>query len=406
MQMSRSFRTWLFVALIALMLLGLKEIRSVKVLALLPWFFLMSFGSEPLKQLTLDLREVAICIVLTLLLLLWIFFSQLVNGFSNAGIRQLLQFSVWIPVFLCIALLARQDTLFFNTVLIACLGVLLFYFSLMMWQKLYMGHPRPPALNHNVLIGTLCFSVFTVCACSATTKKTSRIFIVLSACLLTGCIIVSGARAPIGTITFSLILCVLFLQKHHRIRWLAGVTSVFCLLTALSWPRVEVLMNDYASLQTGQRYTSLGIRLDAWHSFVDIIKRDPLFGVSVKGVQQAFNTYLYKSPDSTAWAYTFEHLHNDGLQLAASYGIAAGVLYFLFLISAAWFLMRSAFSKFTSVEARTKIFFGSALFVNVLLASFTDSFTFWGETQIALQTAFGILLAQHLLSTQRRTPQV
>jgi O-antigen ligase len=389
--LSKDWRTWLLVTVLFFLFLGGKDMGSAKVRALLPWMLLPMFDWRNGSLLLMRLHAFRLAVVLTAGLAGWILLSESSRGITNSGLTQFLQFLCWIPVAVLVTAQAQRDTRFNTALCTAAFLYLWLVFAVMAWQRWQMGDPRPRAFGHNVLVGSIIFGVFCVCI-SAKPWNQRKVITGFAGLALLACLFTSAARAPVLTITISLIVSTLIVDSKHRVTWLIAVGVAFSALFLANLDRVRVFAADIAGLGQGTRLTSIGVRLDAWNYFLSAFHQQPMLGNSMQGTQDAFNTFLYQSAEKSRWTYPYEHLHNDSLQLMASYGLPAGALFLALLGSLGFVFIRAAYHA-TSPAHQFIAFFGFAFVMNVLLAGFTDSLTFFGSTQIAIQAILGTLVA-------------
>jgi O-antigen ligase len=404
MQLSKNWISWLFLAMLSLLFLGWQEFRSTKVLAILPWIAFVLAHRDGKIQFALDqIRVVRTVLWFSVAITLWIAVSESTRGISNLGVGHALQFLVWIPIYASVVTLANRDPRFLSLLSFAAAGLLIAFALAMTWQKWHLHLPRPPAFGHNVLVGSLCLGISCVAVC-ASRDLNRRTLLWIVAAIFVFCLVVSAARAPVLSVALSLSISLVLVGGINR-RHLALALLPFVALAALlslNWERTRMFFSDLAALEQGLRATSSGVRLDAWSCAFDIVARNPFFGISADGVRSAFNTYLYKTQNPQSWGYPYEHLHNDLLQLSSAYGLPAGILFILFLMSILSVVLRH-FNKDSETRTRVGVVLVCAFALNLLFAGFTDAFTFWGRTQIALQAMLGTLLAVLRLQAMTHT---
>lgn len=128
--------------------------------------------------------------------------------------------------------------------------------------------------------------------------------------------------------------------------------------------RIDETKNEFISIANGNKDTSIGIRLQLWHSAIDIIKANPLAGVGTKGYQQIME-HQYKQGLITKTALTFKnaHYHNQYLDSYVRYGLIGLTIAILMCISP-FVLYRNSNADLMKLVL--------AISVLLLVAGFTD----------------------------------
>ncbi len=101
--------------------------------------------------------------------------------------------------------------------------------------------------------------------------------------------------------------------------------------------RIEQTQNEIALIKQGNLTSSIGIRLDLWMHGVEIIARNPLFGVGDGGLQASI------SKMTNPGAAIQPHLHNQYLDLLARYGIVGTLIILLFCLALIFNVKNSGF---------------------------------------------------------------
>lgn len=144
------------------------------------------------------------------------------------------------------------------------------------------------------------------------------------------------------------------LEKRHlfRLLWVfAGLLTVAALTPSIR-NRVVNTLDDLKTVKTGGDVNdkSFGRRWEAWKTGLNVIRKHPVAGVGLTGVETAMQSEFVSS-GSTLHMTNRIMPHNQWLDFALQSGIAAGVLYLLFFLLAAIWAFRQGNSRFAALLA-------------------------------------------------------
>lgn len=394
-QMS-NWRLWLFIPLLFILTLAYAEIRSEKGLALLPWLYLVLFifNLNYLKNLWHYFRTP---VVASIFLSCWILLSDSATDFTRLGIRHSLQYLVWIPVAAATYTLLSNSKQWPLRIQYALVVSLLLTFAVAAWQRFVLGHERPDIFSHNVLVGTIALgisiSTLTIGLASTTPQSThSKLLSVISIAIAVGIAILTSARGTVVSIILTICLVLAFsgIKRYRYFSYGAVLTCI--VLVYLSAPRFALIASDMQGYLQEQRYSSIGVRLDAWRWMVENYAIHPVFGWSAEGVQKSFHAFLLSfQPPGGPPIYFFEHLHSDYIQLYAAYGAPAMIAFIVFILALS---IPSMQRLWASKALRNSHSIPDALHLGIcllfMIASLGDSFSFWTPETVACQTCLGL----------------
>jgi O-antigen ligase len=392
---------WFCTGSICLLALGWEGFQSARVLALLPWFMLLSLGRSGRLGLLEVARSNKLAIYTTIALSAWIAASELTHGFSRAGIRQLLHFLVWIPVAAAVYTIAITDRTWIFKLASALLLVISVVAGILFWQRFFLGMPRPSGLGHNVLTAALvvlagCVTVNLLTVLPGGLAKRWLIFLCIALCLFA--VTINAARAPLAVVILAALFTVAVFGIKPKLTWIVGSTGLTLVWIVLYAERLLEFQRDWAKYLSGQSHTSLGVRLDTWRWMYDNFDQYPLLGWSVSGVQNSFVALIQARNPTIPSIYPYEHLHNDYLQLLGAYGLPALLFYVIFLVAVSLPSLTAARHSTLQKNELNMPFALHLLFcVLIFVAGFADVMAFWTPVTVAWQTLLGISVARLML---------
>ncbi|MGL4574892.1 MAG: O-antigen ligase family protein [Burkholderiaceae bacterium] len=392
---------WFCTGSICLLALGWEDFQSSRFLTLLPWLMLLGLGRSGRLGLLDVIRSNKLAVYATIALSAWIAVSELTHGFSRAGVRQLLHFLVWIPVAAAVYAIATRERAWIFKLAHVLLLVICVVFGTIVWQRFFLGIPRPPGLGHNVLTGTLvaltgCVATNLLLASPHSKGTLWLVFSCVALCL--AAVTINAARAPLVVIVVAALFTAVVFGVKPRLGWIAASAGLATIWIALYADRLLEIQRDWVKYLSGHSHTSLGVRLDAWRWIYNNFDQHPLLGWSVGGVQSSFVALIQARSPEIPSIYPYEHLHSDYLQLLGAYGLPALLLYLIF-----WFAVsRPSFTSArcsTSDSKNLRMAFALHLFfcMLILVAGFADVIGFWTPTTVAWQTLLGISVARLML---------
>ncbi len=133
--------------------------------------------------------------------------------------------------------------------------------------------------------------------------------------------------------------------------------------------RANQAAQDIKNYQAGERYSSVGLRIDYLRNGIEIIKKSPWLGTGTGSVQSAFEAY-----EPNAKFHT-NNPHNEYINVAVQLGLA-GLVYLILMFSHQWWLSyRLPFAlQFLSQGVMLATIIGS--FANSLLMDTTEGHTY------------------------------
>ena len=98
--------------------------------------------------------------------------------------------------------------------------------------------------------------------------------------------------------------------------------------------RINETKQEITQIAAGNKDTSIGIRLQLWHSAIEIIKDHPLMGVGTKGYHNIMERqYQQGMITSAALSFKNAHYHNQYLDSYVRYGVLGFLLAFVMFTS-------------------------------------------------------------------------
>lgn len=175
-------------------------------------------------------------------------------------------------------------------------------------------------------------------------SKTLKLLVSIGGLLSLSAIIMTDVRGVILFLPVAIIYLVITTIKPIWKYYIASILSII-LLSGVFYTifqpkinaRIAQTQNEIALIKQGNLTSSIGIRLDLWMHGVEIIARNPLFGVGDSGLQASI------SKMTNPGAAIQPHLHNQYLDLLARYGIVGTLVIFLFCLALIFNLNNSAF---------------------------------------------------------------
>jgi O-antigen ligase len=388
------------IALVVLCTTGAENIKSHKVLALLPWLFLLVFRSEGSAALQLVAKHYRGAVIASVALSLAIVASETVHGFTSLGIRHAMVAVAWIPLAALVALILRQRAAAPREFAIAIAAALAINVITLVVQRFVIGQERPLGLGHNVIGGSLAWmgvcTVYVLLKGFAQPDGTSsdRLLLGTSIVLALSAVILSGARTPLLAVCISLTILVVAMRKRGARFVVAGVAAIVTILFAIGNARLSEFAVEATAYLAGDHLSSVGGRLDAWRWFSETWSQSPWFGISSDGVRIALanrgDTWLV--PQEKLVVMT--HLHNDVIQIISAYGFVTVTAFIAMLIS----FFAHAYSRIRSGASRQRsmAFYanGGVLIVTLLFAfaGLTDSLTYWSSSWMAWSAYMAIVI--------------
>lgn len=129
-------------------------------------------------------------------------------------------------------------------------------------------------------------------------------------------------------------------SQQLTLRRIATMTAiVLALLVMLSsipdvTRRINETKQEFTQISEGNKDTSIGIRLQLWHSAMDIIKNHPLMGVGTQNYPYIMEQqYQQGMITSVALSFKNAHYHNQYLDTYVRYGMIGFIIAFVILIS-------------------------------------------------------------------------
>lgn len=129
-------------------------------------------------------------------------------------------------------------------------------------------------------------------------------------------------------------------SQQLTLRRIATMTAIVLALLVLlsSIPdvtrRINETKQEFTQISEGNKDTSIGIRLQLWHSAMDIIKNHPLMGVGTQNYPYIMELqYQQGMITSAALSFKNSHYHNQYLDTYVRYGMIGFIMAFVILIS-------------------------------------------------------------------------
>jgi O-antigen ligase len=392
---------WFCTGSICLLALGWEDFQSSRFLTLLPWLMLLSLGRSGGLGLLAVMRSNKLAVYATIALSAWIAVSELAHGFTRTGTRQLLHFLVWIPVAAAVYAIATKEHAWIFKLANALLLVVVLVTGALLWQRFFLGIPRPPGLGHNVLTGTLiilagCVIVNLLAVSPNNLRTRWLIFFCVALCLFA--VTINAARAPLVVTFVAALTTSLVIGLRPRLSWLVASIGLATVWIALYADRMLEIQRDWIRYLAGHSVTSLGVRLDAWRWIYENFDQHPFFGWSVSGVQSSFVALIEARSPEIPSIYRYEHLHNDYLQLLGAYGLPALLFYAVFWVAVCQPSFAAAMRSTSQNNERSRAFAPHLLFcLLILVAGFADVMAFWTPATVAWQTLLGVSVARLML---------
>lgn len=129
-------------------------------------------------------------------------------------------------------------------------------------------------------------------------------------------------------------------SQQLTLRRIATMTAIVLALLVMLFSipdvtrRINETKQEFTLISEGNKDTSIGIRLQLWHSAMDIIKNHPLMGVGTQNYPYIMEQQ-YQQGMITGVALSFKnsHYHNQYLDTYVRYGMIGFIIAFLVLIS-------------------------------------------------------------------------
>jgi O-antigen ligase len=399
------------IAFVVLCTTGAENIKSHKVLALLPWLFLLIFRSEGSAALQLVATHYRSAVIATVALSLAIVASETVHGFTSLGARHAIVAVAWIPLAALVVLILPQRTASAREFAIAITAALAVNVITLAAQRFVFGQERPLGLGHNVIGGSLAWmgvcTVYVLIKGFAQPDRIPRdqLLLTTSVVLALSAVILSGARTPLLAVCISLTTLVVAMRKRGARFVAAGVAVIVTILFAIGNARLSEFAIEATAYLAGDHLSSVGGRLDAWRWFSETWSQSPWFGISSDGVRIALanrgDTWLV--PQEKLVAMT--HLHNDVIQISSAYGFVTATAFIAMLIS---FFVHS-YSRIRGGASRRQSIglypYGGVLVVTLLFAfaGLTDSLTYWSSSWVAWSAYMAIVIGLTIVYATKTT---
>jgi O-antigen ligase len=390
-----------FIAFIALCTTGMEDVKSQKVLALMPWLCLYFFRTDALAAMREVARYCRIATIATAALLAFILTSETVHGFSGLGIKHMLASVAWFPLTTLALLIIKHRAQAQRELAIAISIALCICTVTSLIQYLFLGQDRPLSLSHNVIAGSLAWmSACTTLVLYATAdptirrnlSRTERMVAPIAALII---VLLSNARTPLFALLVSLAIVVIALRGRVGRLVLVAVIFAVAFLLIIGNDRISHVAMEVTAYLAGDHLSSVGGRLDAWRWFSESGLQSPWFGISSEGVKTALATRGAEWSVPQSQLLSMQHLHNDVIQLTASYGVAATLAFaatlFSFLIPAFVRMRKSIRDQNPNPPyADAGIVMVVSLFI---CAGLTDSLTYWLTSWVAWSANLAVLVA-------------
>lgn len=153
-------------------------------------------------------------------------------------------------------------------------------------------------------------------------------------------IVMSEVRGVWLALIFTAIILVCYQLKKWTVRRMASMAVVaLAMLVLLSLipaieQRVDETRQEITQISAGNKDTSIGIRLQLWHSAIEIIKAHPLMGVGTKGYQNIMEQqYQQGVITSAVLSFKNAHYHNQYLDSYVRYGVPGLLIVFVIFMS-------------------------------------------------------------------------
>jgi O-antigen ligase len=399
--------TWITIIWIALCGAGWQNYPSQKSIALLPWVLLVLYGTSGLTS----LREIAsrykLATVATVVLAAIILANDALHGFTKTGLRHFTASIVWLPIAALTLTLLRKDHQNVGRLMWAFSFALAIAVSTSVVQLVLLQQDRPTGLNHNVHSGTIALvnlcAIVALCFCTTVSTLNKRdaatsvrICLVAFATICAIFILVlSGARSPLVAVAFTTVFLVALLRQHLRFAGMLSVVIISGLLIVLGYERSLDIAREITAYIAGDHATSLGGRLDAWRWFSEQGLSAPWLGQSPESVTTSLSLRGERWGLGDKNLIEMEHLHNDLLQVTASYGIVAASAFVCIIVGFGSSALKAILADRGRAALPTlaiPLCIVSAVCL-VAITGFTDSLTYWSVSWIAWTSAIALMLA-------------
>jgi O-antigen ligase len=277
----------------------------------------------------------------------------------------------------------------FNTIVMAVLVVS----GNVLWQYFAEARSRPRGLSFNVLTSPMVMAMLCLLCIIASTGEQWRNRYIASVTVFSGALGILASictQSKTGLIAFVLGTIAYMMFSTKRLRTIFFATPIIAIWTFTLMPTFQAVMSDVNGYKRGIYVSSAGDRTDGIRWGTQHLMDAPILGLGDLELQRQFNLrgYEWKRPNPDM--PFIEHLHNDYLQIAVSYGIPA-LLCFLtmwFALIARAFQARLPASRWLLAKPATPwVMSMSAIY---LFAFGTDSFSHWIFTWGTVTSSLGI----------------
>lgn len=343
---------------------------------------------QPLK------KEEKIILWLVMLFAGWAVLTYLVNGSPGRGGRFLWNrqiFIIMLPViFLILRHLNFPEKFYFNVFLVSSVALLAMGVYEIMQQKnaglLDIGSYRLKGSMHPIQFGSISLIFLSFISGYVFVFRRSmyeKLFVLVLVLCLVVSVVYSQARGVWLALIVMPVIWLLFYPSKISVSRKTIILSLLMLGVVFSYfikpvqERVDITAKNLAAyyhsenVEDGERWTSLGTRLEMWKASYLIAKENPVFGVGLGGYESAARE-LAKQNTVSASAFSFYHPHNQFFSEMASKGISGLIIYIAMLILIVKYYL-SKLSVENCRKDRFYAFFGLQVVFFYVVFSLTDA---------------------------------
>jgi len=174
-----------------------------------------------------------------------------------------------------------------------------------------------------------------------------------------------------------------------------GIVVVAAFGAAFFWQAGDVMKDRSSTITSYKEERSASTRIEAWDAAIGMIKAHPITGVGFASFGQAFPSFSDKEPRVA---------HNTFFQIAAEWGVLAGIAYLILMLSTINRLRiaANALRAATTPEARFLSFMAEACFLGLI--GFLVCALFLSLQQFELLYYVLLLANSTLVLAQRELP--
>ena len=369
--------------------------------ATLPWI-MVAFQKKSILALFELSKKLLHLTYISISLCIWLVISSFINSGSLRDYTLAATVVIWLPISALTLATIRSDEKFLTLCIATTLSAATALISCMiLWQKYLIGIDRPFGTNHNVLIGpTLCIIGITAYVYLRNRslilqgKTKTFLYWILFILVILSTLSTDSRTALIFIFSAALIA----LHRKNNIPEHLRILAIFSLVGVgliIYKNRMLEAANDLMLMKSGNPYSSIGSRFEAYQWGFENLNKSGIFGYSSDGIKKLFNSRYH---DSGKIVEFMPHLHNDFLQMALGYGFISSFLY-----AGMIYFISSGCSHITSktdchqIKINSLIDFSLKLTACCLLiSSLFDSISYNTEVFAASQTAIAVIFALRL----------